>query len=201
MEATIREFEEEMIARTLIFDPRRPTNYDRTPRELELFFLFTIFVANKPAMITAEKLTNIFGHITRMPREYLKWLGPARRMNLWRHHRLGQYKRIEGAVAASLGLRLDVCTVNHLTAIPGIGNKTARFFLLHSRRAACYAVIDTHILKYLRAKGFSAPASTPSTNSQYEILECLWLNEIKHDFPGMTAAEADLAIWRKYSGN
>lgn len=197
----IRDWENDMIAQTLLFDPRHPTNYERSPRELELFFLFTIFVANKPAMVTAEKLTSMFGHIKRMPRDYLKWLGPERRMVLWKNHRLGQYDRIEGAVAASLGLRLDVCTVNHLTAIPGIGNKTARYFLLHSRRSACYAVIDTHILKYLRAKGYSAPTSTPSTNNQYEILECLWLEEIRRDFPGKTAAEADLAIWRQYSGN
>lgn len=198
---TIREYEYQMIAPTLLVDPRKITKYDRDDRELELFFLFTIFVANKPAMVTAEKLTSMFQNIRRLPRAYLKWLGPTKRMNLWRRHKLGQYTRIEGAVAASLDLPLRTCLVGHLTGVPGIGNKTARYFLLHSRRAANYAVIDTHILKYLRAKGFSAPTSTPSTNNQYEILECLWLEEIKRDFPGMTAAEADLAIWRQYSGH
>ena len=192
---------EDMIASTLLVDPRCVTKYDRTPRELELFFLFCIFVANKPAMRTAEKLTTIFGNISRLPRDYLRWLGPIRRMNLWRRHKLGQYTRIEGAVAASLGLRLDVCLLSHLTDIPGIGNKTARYFLLHTRRDARYAVIDTHILKYLHAKGMTVPKSTPSTKGQYEVLEYLWLDEIKRDFPGMTAAEADLAIWRQYSGN
>jgi thermostable 8-oxoguanine DNA glycosylase len=153
-------------------------------------------------MVTAEKLTNMFGHIrSSLPRNYLRHLGTMGRSRLLRRHKTGQYARIERAIRESLDLPLDTCTVNQLTAIHGIGGKTARFFLLHSRRTACYAVIDTHILKYLRAKGYSAPMSTPSTNNQYEILECLWLNEINRDFPDMTAAEADLAIWRQYSGN
>ncbi len=201
MEDTIREWEYQLIAPTLLVDPRHITKYDRTPRELELFFLFTIFVANKPTMVTAEKLTAMFGHIRKMPREYLKNLGPYRRQGLWRKHKLGQYARVERAVSESFDMDLARSDLGSFTKIYGIGNKTARYFLLHSRRSACYAVIDTHILKYLRAKGYSAPMSTPSTNNQYEILECLWLDEIKRDFPGMTAAEADLAIWRQYSGH
>jgi hypothetical protein len=187
---------------TLLVDPRYITKYDRTPRELELFFLFTIFVANKPAIVTAEKLTAMFRDVSRMPRDYLKRLGPERRMDLWRKHRLGQYGRIERAVSESFGLRLDVCLTSHLLSIHGIGPKTARFFILHSRRYADCAILDTHILKYLRDRGFGeVPKSTPQSDRKYRELELLWLRDIQFTYPDLTPAEADLAIWRKYSGN
>lgn len=191
---------------TLLFDPSKPdevTNYQRTPRELEIFFIFTIMVAGKPAMRTAELVTNMLGHRPPddLPRRYLKRLGERRRRALLEKHRVGQYTRIENALAGSFELPLDNVTYGELSSISGIGPKSSRFFILHSRDDAHCAVLDTHILRYLRDHGIEAPKTTPQSLPKYRELENRWLELIEQEYPDMTAAQADFAIWQRYSGH
>jgi thermostable 8-oxoguanine DNA glycosylase len=98
------------------------------------------------------------------------------------------------------GIDLKTCTVDDLESIPGIGPKTARCFLIHSRPNQQLGALDTHILRYMREQGYDVPKSTPSSK-KYKEVEKKWLklaNEISKK-TGKTLAEVDLDIWRKYA--
>ena len=100
--------------------------------------------------------------------------------------------------AAHKGLDLRTCGTDDLEAIYGIGMKTSRCFILHSRDDARVAGLDTHILKHLREKGVdNVPKSTPSSKKEYKRLEKEMLRFA--DAKGMHPAEYDLYVWRKYA--
>jgi thermostable 8-oxoguanine DNA glycosylase len=112
--------------------------------------------------------------------------------------KLGQYKRIGNAFKGILQFKrmLRIVTIEQLESIKGIGSKTARFFILHSRPDQKVAVLDTHILKWLREQGYSAPKQTP-TKKRYAILESIFLTEAwKRE---MNPADLDLMIWKSFS--
>lgn len=96
---------------------------------------------------------------------------------------------------ANSDLNLKTCSVDDLEAIPGIGPKTARCFLIHSRENQKYAGLDTHVLKFLRDKGHAVPKSTPS-GKKYKELEQIFLKYVEAS--GKSVAELDLAIWNLY---
>jgi len=120
-----------------------------------------------------------------------------------KHYGIGCYTSksktfYELAVAKHKGeLNLRTCTASDLESIHGVGPKTARCFLLHSRENAQVAGLDTHMLKHLRALGYDdVPKSTP-TGNKYLTLEKSVLSLAKE--AGMTPAEFDLKIWTQYS--
>jgi len=89
------------------------------------------------------------------------------------------------------------CTVHDLEAVYGVGPKTARFFLTHSRPDQNFAVLDTHILRWMRVNVDAyAPRATPS-GKRYA--------EVEQDFLAYCAernvspAELDLQIWSEGS--
>jgi len=100
----------------------------------------------------------------------------------------------------SLDLNLRTCTLEDLLKIHGVGNKTARFFLLHTRAGCEYAVLDTHILKWMRNRGEDVPKSTPTNSKVYRELEkrFRYLSRLAH--PSLTDAQIDLLIWSEQSG-
>jgi thermostable 8-oxoguanine DNA glycosylase len=186
-----------------MINPTTITNFNRTEEELEEFLMFAILVAGKTAKTQAEKLNKFlersmhensgkpFQHIQHL----LGWGWLDLRM---REFKLGQYKRIGHAFTEILKFkgRLKSVTLEELESIKGIGSKTARFFLLHSRKDAKYAVLDTHILKWLREQGYDAPKATP-TKKKYAVLEKIFLTEAwKRE---MNPADLDLEIWKSYA--
>lgn len=90
---------------------------------------------------------------------------------------------------------LKTCTLEDLESIPGIGPKTARCFLIHSRPNQQYAGLDTHVLKFLRDKGHEVPKATP-TGKKYVELEKIFLKYVAES--GMSVADFDLLIWNDY---
>jgi thermostable 8-oxoguanine DNA glycosylase len=183
--------------------PLEVTNYERTDEELERFWIFCIIVAGKNsdwASSTVGKLLNRKPD-GMLPMEFLKSQGNALHNTLVAN-RVGQYGRISKAIQQSYALDLRSCSVADLESIHGVGPKTARFFLLHSREDVKCAVIDTHVLKYLRQKnaGISIPDATPQSKAKYQQMESLFLAMISNDFPELTVAAADLLIWAYYSG-
>jgi thermostable 8-oxoguanine DNA glycosylase len=92
---------------------------------------------------------------------------------------------------------LKTCTVKDLEKIYGIGRKTSRCFILHSRENAQYAGLDTHLLKHLRTVSIKGvPIQTPSSEKQYRRLEKEILKLAKS--AGMSPADYDLKIWKSY---
>ena len=113
-------------------------------------------------------------------------------------HKLGQYNRVGHAFKEILKFKgkLKKVTIEELESVKGIGSKTARFFVLHSRPDAKVAVLDTHILKWLNEKGYKVPKATPA-KKKYAEIEKLFLTEaINHQ---MTPADLDLSIWKSYA--
>ena len=124
---------------------------------------------------------------------------------LLKHYGIGCYNLkarsfFELAKAVHKGeLDLRTCTADELDNIYGIGPKTARCFILHSRKGARYVGLDTHILKYMKNEmGVEdVPKSTPSSKKEYERLEQIFLNHA--DELGKTPADLDLEIWKRYA--
>ena len=185
--------------------PTTITNYNRTQEELEEFLLFAILVAGKKANQTAKKLDSFlakrkkFGVKNMSPFQFIEYLDKVNLLLPVVHSvKFGQYNRITNVFREILKYkdRLDFVTPYELEQIKGIGSKTSRFFVLHSQPTKSYAVLDTHILRWLRDHGVDAPKSTPN-GKKYLKLEkrFLWYASAY----GITPAELDLQIWTTYS--
>jgi thermostable 8-oxoguanine DNA glycosylase len=78
--------------------------------------------------------------------------------------------------------------------------KTSRFFLLHSDDTFKdnIAILDTHILKFVRENiDNSAPTATPTNSNTYKLWEdkfLFWCTENKKN-----TAEFDLEVWKSYA--
>ena len=182
-------------------EPTQVTNYNRTDDELQTFWIYSIVVAGKPSDWASRVVTKFLKNRKHMtPFRYIDHIGYGLRNTLVAN-RVGQYNRITLALEQSLNLDLRTCTVADLESIYGVGAKTARFFLLHTRKDVECAVLDTHILSWMRTFGIDTPKATPSGESEkYADLEAIALRLMKAEFPGMSIADADLLIWSMMSG-
>jgi thermostable 8-oxoguanine DNA glycosylase len=118
---------------------------------------------------------------------------------LLKDHGIGCYNNKAKAVweLVNSNLNLRTCSVDDLEKIYGIGSKTSRCFLIHSRPNMQYAALDTHILKYLRDSGRIVSKATPSNKKLYRKFEKEFLDDAL--YYGYSVAEFDLALWNKYS--
>jgi thermostable 8-oxoguanine DNA glycosylase len=191
-----------------MIDPNTITNFNRSEAELEEFLLFAILVAGKSAKQQAKKLDD-FLYQQRLTNDASinGWTPFQEIEHLWKnnllldrmaHFRLGQYKRLETAFKGILDFkgRLSTITIEELESVKGIGSKTARFFVLHSRPNQSLAVLDTHILKWLKFLGYDAPKATPSKKNYGEV-ERWFLMEANNR--KMTPANLDLQVWKDYT--
>jgi len=184
----------------IMIDPHNITKFNRTQEELEAFWLFSVLVAGKNAKVQAGKLSGfLYNPVSDLsPFQLIThlciWGNLRRRME---DHKLGQYNRIIQCFEQSIDLDLRTCTIDELEAIHGVGPKTARFFLLHSRPKQRFAVLDTHILKWIKEYlDPTAPKNTPN-GKRYAELEQTYLNHC--DTTGCNPADLDLLIWSSYA--
>jgi len=186
--------------------PNNITNYYRNQAELEEFLLFAIIVAGKTAKTQADKLNQFLTSAKVCDISPFDWIEKlicrsqdCGLMDCMKHYKLGQYNRLDKAFKGILQFKgnLDSVTLEELESVDGIGCKTSRFFILHSRPNQNLAVLDTHILKFLGSKGHKVPKATPSNKKQYRKLEEDFLFEC--ELVGKTAADLDLEIWKSYA--
>ncbi len=182
-------------------DPWNITDYNRSTAELEELLLFCVSVAGKSAGMIAAALDEFLAsHPGKLPFDKIRQL--VRRGELLRAiqaSRLGKHARLTRAYAelASAGIDLATCTCEQLEAIHGIGPKTSRFFIVHTRAGEQLAVLDTHILRYMKSLGYeNIPASTP-TGERYLQIEQDFIALARRE--GRDIAEFDLWIWRQYA--
>ena len=194
-----------------MINPYQITNYDRNSSELEEFLLFCIVVAGKTAYIQAQKLEDFLVSVNKrlmMPEN----INPFQTIKSAEQHgilfeeikkaKLGQYKKINSAFKyiSEREFNLSRMTPKILEEIPGVGMKTSRFFLLHSDITFKdnIAILDTHILKFIRENiDNHAPKSTPTNSNTYKYWEdkfLLWCTENKKN-----TAEFDLEVWKSYA--
>jgi endonuclease III len=185
-----------------MIDPTSVTNFERTDDELQEFMLFCIAVAGKRSDIAAAKINQLLTYLgSGSPFQRLKEVGVEVSM---RRVGLGPYKqRTVPTTLAVLDLDLQKCSLNELLCIPGMGPKTARMFLLHSRPSQEYVVLDTHLLRWLResCRMRRVPRTTPGKATKlYSQLEAKAIRRIKKLYPGVTFADFDLNTWMIMSG-
>lgn len=185
-----------------MINPASVTNFERTDDELEEFMLFCIAVAGKRSDIAAAKINELLAYLGGgSPFQRLKETGVEGAM---RRVGLGPYnQRTIPTTLGVLDLDLRKCSLEELLRIPGMGPKTARMFLLHSRPSQEYVVLDTHLLRWLResCRMRRVPRSTPGKlTNLYSELESKAIRRIKKLHPGVSFADFDLNTWMIMSG-
>ena len=185
-----------------LVDPNNITKFDCTDHELQLVLLFWICAAGKKASTAARNLDRMLSYGSDRfgmdePFKIIRRFG-AELAESMRIHGIGCYNNKSRSMLdlADKDFDLKKCSVSDLESVHCIGPKTARCFLIHSRKDARFAGLDTHALKYMREQGFDVPKSTPS-GKKYLDLEAKFLEMA--DRSGKTPAEFDLDIWRHYS--
>lgn len=191
-----------------MIDPSKVTNYNRSYEELEEFLLFSIVVAGKNAYQQAKKLDQF---LSRWRKNGYSPFDAIRTMDMdgtlidfLKQVKMGQYQRISTAFrGVAKFFRNDEgeryhpiyeVKIKHLECIKGIGMKTARFFVMHSRPDQQVACLDTHILRWLGVQGYEVPNTTPS-GDKYLALEKVFLDYCNK--LGMLPADLDLKIWNE----
>jgi hypothetical protein len=194
-----------------MIQPDRITNYNRTAAELQEFLLFCICVHGKNANVQALKLHHFLeylAHLTGQSQPF-DMVNVARNFeeddtgetlldSALRKFKVGQYSRITQAIDDLLTLSdLRTVTVQELESCFAVGPKTARFFIVHSRPSKEYAILDTHILKWMGVQGVEGvPKNTPQ-GKWYSHFEKIFLTMVEKS--GLTVAEFDLNIWKTYA--
>ncbi len=188
-----------------MIDPVHITNYQRTSSELEELVLFCIAVAGKNATTTSANLERLLeygrSYVNGTPFEIIRYLSNNEDLELtMKVFGFGCFKvKSKGFIQiVNSGFDLKTCTIKELESIHGIGMKTARFFVLHTRKNARVACLDTHILKWLSSKGHDAPKQTPA-KKKYLELENIFLGIC--DDMNVIPADLDLNIWNTQRGS
>lgn len=188
-----------------MINPAKVTNYNRTQYELEEFILFCINVAGKKSAIEAPKLEVFIERAKNITKEStpfncIRKLIKLGRLNEIMHWaKLSPYAQRHNSYVAVAKIKdLQTVTLNRLLQVPGIGLKTARFFLSHSREDFDEPMLDTHILRFLRDQGYTdAPKSTPSNENTYHYFANIFKNIARQ--LGKSVTDLDLEIWKQYS--
>lgn len=178
------------------------TNFKRTQSELEEYWLFCVAVAGKTATIIAKKINQFLSdkYLCETPFDYVRRLNKEGRLEArMREVKLGKYTNLVPsytAISAADAPDLRTAAPAEFETIRGVGEKTSRYFILHSRENANVAAIDTHVLKYLKARGYTVTKGIPKGKA-YARLEGYMLAEMAAS--GMTPADFDLALWSHYA--
>ncbi len=196
-----------------MIDPNRVTHLSRSREELEEFLLFCVVVAGKNADQQAAKLERFLGG--RPPFAYIadcdrRGVLESRLKSV----RMGKYSLLCRSFRELVrsGTDLGSCPWESLTAFPGIGMKTAKFFVLHSRPAQIHGVLDTHVLSWMREhweprgrRGLRVPRHSPQDPLAYRFWETVFFGMMAarhHGRPGpIDWAKADLDLWRERRGS
>lgn len=217
------------MERWFAFDPFDPTKFCRLPVELEDFLVFGVMVAGKPARSTINKQARLYEQLVERYRDLALYNNMSHLIakgidhgwramlklffNLREHFQVDQSLHIArtGKYETMLhffqdfvrrDLDLERCSLNDLTRLYGVGPKTARFFLLHSRVNQRLAVLDRHVMTWLaEVVDGPVPRGTPSTLSSYAYWEQVWLEKTDEMFPGIPKCRIDYEIWAASQGD
>lgn len=180
-------------------DPTQITNYLASEKELEELILFWVCASGKNGVTAAKCLDSLLNSwIAESPFEAIKKIIDFSCLEEeLKRHGIGCYRNKAKTFKELVykNLNLKTCSVEDLESIYGIGPKTARCFVIHSRPNQMYAGLDRHILSYLRDQGYPVPKSTP-IGKKYRQIEKIFLDLVKKS--GKTVSEMDLMIWNQY---
>jgi len=181
-------------------------NYLRNKNELEAFAIFSICVAGKNADTTKKALIKFLN----------KWAQKTQKrtpFNIIKSFKnkkdLAQALKKEGIGCYTLRadyildlvnskINLENCNIEDLEKIKGIGPKTARFFVLFSQKnSEQLAVLDVHILRWLKNLGFDVPVNTPGSSKKYKEIEKIFISQYKKYAKNLSLADFDYQLWQQ----
>jgi thermostable 8-oxoguanine DNA glycosylase len=179
-------------------DPDNVTKFDATFEELELQILFWICAAGKNGHTSARCLNDFLSYFCKKNNKISPFEIIASVDNLpfeLKRFGIGCYNNKAKTISELLGrkLNLKTCSLEQLENIWGMGPKTARCFLIHSRRYQKLAGLDRHILRFLKDNGYEVPKNSPN-KKQYAELEKIFLGIAEKT--NKTISELDLEIWK-----
>lgn len=172
-------------------------DYTRDENELQEFLLFSMMVAGKNAKIVCNKLNQFAEDVDPNGDGILSACAQLDQMGMLeekiREHKLGNYTRFLRFVREAFrkGLKIGSCSIDELETLFGIGPKTSRFFVSFTRKGCRYAILDRHVLAWLRDQGIKAPKTTPTDRRKYLELEKTYLELVGDKDPSQT----DYQIW------
>ena len=187
-----------------------PYLFDATDEELKWFMLVCMVVAGKNARVQQDKLWQFFNRMGYMPNDpdwmrHINEMADYELLGLLRDVKMGQYTRLVKSIKTLAcrveGGQLDLraCTRADLVDLPGVGLKTASFFMIYTQeKLKGVACLDTHILKFIRDSGLD-PAAPNSTPAPIRYLELERRFTALCEEAGRPVAEADFDIWSYYS--
>jgi hypothetical protein len=197
-----------------MIDPSNVTDTSRAPAALEEFLLFCIVVAGKNADQQSAKLEGFLRG--RSPFAFIReCAGNGSLGRRLREVRLGKYTLLGRSFRqlAESDVDLRSCPWEALTRFPGIGIKTAKFFVLHSRPGQMHGVLDTHVLSWMREhwagagrRALAVPRHSPQDPGAYRFWETVYFGMVAgmhHGAPGARAvdwARFDLDLWKERRG-
>lgn len=201
-----------------MINPQFITNFHRSRAELEEFMVFSICVAGKTAKQTVKAVERLKNRLILSARfSFLReiWLygynnGSNKLSMLLKECGIGKYDHTRNGSTTNIllsvshdvingNLNLRTCTVEQLESYAGIGMKTARFFILHSRPAQRLCCPDVHILRWGREQGLPLPKSAPKKGSKKakEVEELILTRAEKLGYTDF--AKFDLGVWNQSS--
>lgn len=215
----------------MTIDYKNPYNTGRNVSQLIEFLMWTTCVAGKNSatitprfndLIEDQREYNIKRDIFEHPAMTVIRSHGNRIRSLLKRFGIGQYTKLiqcwqtihNGSVEAEYensklnheikiksGKFLEKAPRDYFLKIPGIGLKTASFFILNTRAWEEIAVLDVHILKHLKQKfpRYDIPQQTPQNKDVYLELEAMFLGLACQ--ANMSAREYDLMLWKELSNN
>ena len=193
-----------------MIDPNAVTDTARKRPELEEFLLFCIVVAGKNADQQARKLHDFLRGAE--PFRLIRSMRNGQLESNLRRVKLGKYALLAEAFRRLAREPIDLrrCPWEELLRFPGIGIKTAKFFVLHSRCGERHAVLDTHVLSWMRerlgqagARGPSLPRHSPQNPATYRFWETVYFGLVLEHRRGRSFtgpidwAQVDLDLWKE----
>jgi|SRR5262245_22128702 len=178
-----------------LVEPTRLTNYQRSSDELEALVIYSVMAWGREASRAQRAVSVLLDHCPAgaSPFDRIRAALAAGTLRAAiESTRIGDYaKRTRALVRA---VEHDPRTVDVDTLSSCVGLKSARLVILHSRADASCAVLDRHVLAYLRDLGYHVPErDTPRNPRRYATLERYVLAECQRQ--GRHPAELDLTTW------
>ena len=132
-----------------------------------------------------------------------------------RESRLGKYSLLGRSFRelSRSGADLGACPWEELTRFPGIGIKSAKFFVLHSRPNEMHGVLDTHVLGWMRdhwepdgPRPAAVPRHSPQDHRNYRFWETVYFGMVtarhhrRANGAAVDWARFDLDLWKERRG-
>lgn len=171
----------------------------------ESFLFFAVAVAGKTASVTSKKINAVLNEVMEGKRgSIFKTIKEKYENNNYKDfllilqkHKTGKYNTLVRFTKDFINkdINLNNTTVEELESLTGVGKKSSRFYMVYNNASnKDYAVLDTHILRFMKRFGVRTPKNTP-TGNHYDRLEKIYLKIYKKSGFRGSLRDFDYAIW------